>query len=56
MFEIFPRYEHLNNLKINSLLKILLAVGGWNLASVPFTKMVATGPLVSVVRTLLTIP
>ena len=53
---MFPRYEHLNDLKINSILKILLAVSGWNLASVPFTKMVATGPQMSVVRTLLTIP
>ena len=40
---MFPRYEHLIDLKINSILKILLAVSGWNLASAPFTKMVATG-------------
>ena len=53
---MLPRYKHLNDLKINSILKTLLAVGGWNLASAPFTKMAATGPLVSVVRTLLTIP
>ena len=40
---LFPRYERFNNLKkINPNLKILLAVSGWNLASAPFTKMVAT--------------
>ena len=40
---LFPRYERFNNLKkINPNLKTLLAVGGWNLASAPFTKMVAT--------------
>ena len=38
-----PRYERFNDLKkINPNLKTLLAVGGWNLASAPFTKMVAT--------------
>ena len=40
---MFPRYERFNNLKkINPNLKTLLAVSGWNLASAPFTKMVAT--------------
>ncbi len=40
---LFPRYERFNDLKkINPNLKTLLAVGGWNLASAPFTKMVAT--------------
>ena len=40
---LFPRYEWFNNLKkINPNLKTLLAVSGWNLASAPFTKMVAT--------------
>ena len=40
---LFPRYERFNNLKkINPNLKTLLAVRGWNLASTPFTKMVAT--------------
>ena len=40
---LFPRYERFNNLKkINPNLKTLLAVSGWNLASAPFTKMVAT--------------
>ncbi len=40
---LFPRYERFNDLKkINPNLKILLAVGGWNLASAPFTEMVAT--------------
>ena len=40
---LFPRYEWFNNLKkINPNLKTLLAVGGWNLASASFTKMVAT--------------
>ena len=40
---LFPRYERFNNLKkINPNLKTLLAVGGWNLASAHFTKMVAT--------------
>ena len=40
---LFPRYERFNDLKkINPNLKTLLAVGGWNLASTPFTKMVAT--------------
>ncbi|MCB4747892.1 MAG: hypothetical protein LGB54_04765 [Sulfurovum sp.] len=43
MTEMFPRCEHLNDLKINSLLKTLLAVSGWKLASAPFTKMVAIG-------------
>ena len=39
----FPWYERFNDLKkINPNLKILLAVGGWNLASAPFTEMVAT--------------
>ena len=42
LFEMFPRYEHLDHLKINSILKTLLAVSSWNLASIPFTKMVAT--------------
>ena len=43
MFELFPSYEHLDDLKmINSILKTLLAVSSWNLASAPFTKMVAT--------------
>ena len=41
--DMFPRYEHLNDLKINSILKNLLAVSGWNLAYAPFTKMMATG-------------
>ena len=40
---MFSRYKNLNDLKINSILKTLLAVSGWNLASAPFTKMVATG-------------
>ena len=40
---LFTRYERFNNLKkINPNLKTLLAVSGWNLASAPFTKMVAT--------------
>ena len=40
---LFPRYERFNNLKkINPNLKTLLAVSGWNLASAPFTQMVAT--------------
>ena len=40
---LFPRYKRFNNLKkINPNLKTLLAVSGWNLASAPFTKMVAT--------------
>ena len=40
---LFRRYERFNNLKkINPNLKTLLAVSGWNLASAPFTKMVAT--------------
>ena len=40
---LFPRYERFNDLKrINPNLKTLLAVGGWNLASAPFAKMVAT--------------
>ena len=40
---LFRRYERFNNLKkINPNLKTLLAVRGWNLASAPFTKMVAT--------------
>ena len=40
---LFRRYEWFNNLKkINPNLKTLLAVSGWNLASAPFTKMVAT--------------
>ena len=40
---LFPRYERFNNLKkINPNRKTLLAVSGWNLASAPFTKMVAT--------------
>ena len=39
---LFRRYERFNNLKkINPNLKTLLAVSGWNLASAPFTKMVA---------------
>ena len=39
----FPRYKHLNDLKINSILKTLLAISGWNLAYAPFTEMMATG-------------
>ena len=40
---LFPRYERFIDLKkINPNLKTLLAVGGWNLASAPFTKMVTT--------------
>ena len=35
-------FEHLSDLKISSMLKTLLAVSGWNLASAPFTKIVAT--------------
>ena len=38
-----PRYERFNDLKrINPNLKTLLAVGGWNMGSAPFTEMVAT--------------
>jgi GH18 family chitinase len=37
------RYEKFNNLKkANPSLKTSLAVGGWNLGSAPFTRMVAT--------------
>ena len=37
------RYERFNNLKQqNPSVKTLLAVGGWNLGSAPFTRMVAT--------------
>ncbi len=40
---LFPRYERFSDLKkINPNLKTPLAVGGWNLASAPFTSMVAT--------------
>ena len=39
----FGRYERFNNLKQqNPSVKTLLAVGGWNLGSAPFTRMVAT--------------
>lgn len=37
------RYERFNKLKQqNPSLKTLLAVGGWNMGSAPFTHMVAT--------------
>lgn len=37
------RYERFNKLKQqNPSLKTLLAVGGWNMGSAPFTRMVAT--------------
>ena len=40
---IFNRYDRFNKLKnTNPSLKTLLAVGGWNMASAPFTRMVAT--------------
>ena len=40
---LFPRYKRFIDLKrINPNLKTLFAVCGWNLASAPFTKMVAT--------------
>jgi len=40
---IFNRYDRFNKLKnTNPSLKTLLAIGGWNMASAPFTRMVAT--------------
>ena len=40
---IFNRYDRFNKLKnTNPSLRTLLAVGGWNMASAPFTRMVAT--------------
>ncbi|KAK7112259.1 hypothetical protein V1264_011736 [Littorina saxatilis] len=35
-------YERFNDMKSGTNVKTLLAVGGWNLGSAPFTKMVAT--------------
>ena len=40
MYIFFFRYERFNNLKIeNPSLKTLLAVGGWNFGSKPFSDM-----------------
>lgn len=40
---IYFRYERFQSLKQqNPSLKTLLAVGGWNMGSAPFTRMVAT--------------
>ncbi|KAK3588540.1 hypothetical protein CHS0354_028957 [Potamilus streckersoni] len=43
LFLLTSRYERFNDIKKqNPAIKTLLAVGGWNMASEPFTKMVAT--------------
>lgn len=40
---LYIRYDRFNDIKAkNPTIKTLLAVGGWNMGSEPFTKMVAT--------------